>query len=115
MSLEWKTVNRVLTAVSILAFAIAILGAIGEFLGWWNAVGEILITSGAVIGALTGLASLVGGAGQQTVAAIHRTVENNNGLLEESSQKLDRLETLDDVQYELDRQTGVLEQIRDRM
>jgi uncharacterized transporter YbjL len=113
MSLEWKTVNRVLTAVSILAFAIAILGAIGEFLGWWNAVGEILITSGAVIGALTGLASLVGG--QQTVAAIHRTVENNNGLLEESSQKLDRLETLDDVQYELDRQTGVLEQIRDRM
>lgn len=113
MALEWDTVQRILILVMILSFGVAILGAIGEYRGWWNDVGEVLMTFGTVTGALSGIVGLVTSAGQGTVLSVQGTVEDNNELLEDNNELLEdstrKLETLDDIQLELDRQTGVLE------
>lgn len=100
------------TGVSILGLLVAILGGVGELLGWWNEIGELMVSTGTIVGAVAGIFILFEGASQQTVEATHHTVEDNNELVRESNTKL---ETLDDVRYELDRQTGVLEDIRDRV
>lgn len=120
MALEWRTVQRILILVMILSFGIAILGAVGEYRGWWNDVGEVLMTFGTVTGALSGIVGLVTSAGQGTVEDIqgtvegnHEVLESNNDILQDNNELLEdstrKLETLDDIQLELDRQTGVLE------
>lgn len=106
-------------------FGMAILGAVGEVLGWWNGVGEVLMTVGSLSGlALTG-ASAYYAAGREQVSAVRETVEDNNELLgdntellednnevlRESNDKLDQLNELE----KLDRQVELLQGIHDRL
>lgn len=108
MALSWEQVQRILVTVMILSFLVAILGGVGEHLGWWDALGEVMMTTGTVVGGLAGIFTLYGGASREQVQEVRAAVVDNGD-------KLDKLDTLDDIQFELDRQTGVLAQIRDRL
>lgn len=119
MALPWHRVQRILVTVMILSFLVAILGGVGEVLGGWDAIGEVMMTAGTSVGALAGILTLLGGATQDQVRTIRSTVADNNTLLRRGNRKL---ETLDGIQFELDRQTGVLadqmqvlRQIRDQL
>lgn len=105
--------------LSLLFFAIAILGAVGEYLGWWGLVGDIAITVGSIAGLLLGVATHITSATETQLGTVHDAVRDNG-------EKLDTLvdidEDLDRVQLELDTQTGVLDrqvglltEIRDRL
>lgn len=110
---QWQRLGWTLTA---LFFLMAVLGLVGEILGWWNDTGEILITVGAIASIFLGVATLFGGAGRGQVAGVQAAVEVNGFKLDSVDTKLDKLEKLDDldrIQFELDEQTGVLRDIRD--
>ncbi len=103
---QWQRLGWTLTA---LFFLMAIVGLIGEIVGWWNDVGELSMTIGAIAGLLIGIATLFAGAGRSQVAGVQAAVEANGFKLD----KLDKLDDLDRIQFELDEQTGVLRDIRD--
>lgn len=98
--LQW-----ILYGLSLFFFGVAVLGAVGEYLGWWDVVGEVLMSVGTLAGVLIGVFSVLEGATRDQVARVHDAVVDNGS----------QLETLDEIQLELDRQTGVLAQIRDRL
>lgn len=102
-------------------FALAILGAVGEILGWWNDTGEVLVTVGSLAGLFVTAATAYYAAGRDQVAVVKGTVEDNNSLVEEnneilseSNEKLDQLEELDKLE-QMDRQVELLQGIRDRL
>lgn len=101
--LQW-----ILYGLSLFFFGLAVLGAVGEYLGWWDAIGEVMMSVGTLAGVLITVFGIVEGATRDQVAQVHDAVVDNG-------QQLQRLDTLDDIQFELDRQTGVLAQIRDRL
>lgn len=129
-------ISKTVFVIGVLMF---LLGLVGELLGWWNDVGEILIQVGTGAGAFGGLATVVVGSSSGEVRAVHEAVEDNgetlhsvdgkldsaDGKLDSVDGKLDRLEKLDDldvIQTELDTQTGALDrqiqvlgEIRDRL
>lgn len=122
---------------------LAVLGVVGELLGWWNDIGEWLIDAGSIVGVLlTAIALLLASTRGQvrgvagtlgeivaTTETIARQAEttaattlDTNLKMESVDRKLDKLGELDVIQFELDRQTGVLDDqlsvlgaIRDRL
>lgn len=136
-----KTAERILFTGGAIGFLVAILGIVGELLGWWNDVGQLLTTLGSVAGlALTGSGIVLNADrgqaqaildGQSTthdqlasmdarLESVDGKLESMGGKLDSVDGKLDKLDELDVIQAELDRQTGaldrqieVLEQIRD--
>lgn len=84
----------------------------GELLGWWNDLGEVGVTITTLGGLLITLGAAYFSAGQKLVEAVHGAVVDNGKALSSVDGKLD---TLDDIQWALDEQTGVLTQIRDRL
>lgn len=138
MQYTWDFVHRVLIALMVIGFGMAALGLIGEILGWWNDVGQILMTVGTVVGAGAGLVELVGGASEATVEAVredlgtvdeavgevhgavgdvHEAVGDVEGAVGDVQAAVggvgEKLGTLDAIEVELDTQTSVLEDIRD--
>ena len=122
-----ETVIRIGWISAALGFLIAIVSGVGEYLGWWDLVGEICMTVGSLLGIIATFStlSLTAGRGQmaavqetlgsvdETTAANHQLLQANHDLLErqadlqqESSAKLDKLDV---IEAELDRQTGVLD------
>lgn len=108
---------------------------LGQMLGWWNDVGQILITVGTIVGALAGTVELVSGASlarveavqadvggvreavsgvREEVGGVRRDVGNVHEAVEANGDQLGKLEGLDDIEHALNEQTSVLEQIRDR-
>ncbi len=154
---EMDTVLKITWGMAILGWSMALLGIVGgiaglaepvsraaeaiglgQMLGWWNDVGEVIVTIGAIIGVLMTTGSLLLGSGRKQVdrmdrrlVSVHgavldngRTLTSVDGKLDklEQLEKLDQLDDLDVVQAGLDAQTGVLgvqlgvlEQIRDRL
>lgn len=100
--------HRLLVAGSVLGFLVAILGLIGELLGWWDLVGEILMATGTVLGLLLAAVDLFRGASEAQVNGIDQTLDRMDA-------KLDPLDKLDTIGTRMDQQTVVLEQIRDRL
>lgn len=101
MKLSTSTFQRLSLVVALLLFAMAILGIVGEVLGWWNEVGEILTTVGTLGGLLVAWSALATGSTEEQVDRVHQAVVDNGA-------KLEKLDKLDGIQLELDRQTGVL-------
>ena len=111
---------------AVVFFAMAVLGLIGELLGWWNDAGAWLVgigTGGALLLAMLGL---LWSASRGQVGAIATAVNANGAKLDLANGKLDlaniKLDQLDAIQFELDRQTGVMDRqlgvlvaIRDRL
>lgn len=116
----WIRLGWSLTAVFLL---IGVVSLLGEILGWWNDLGEIGSTIGMVGGLMLGIATLVLGAGREQATTIRHYVEKNHELahknhrVAEKSHELLRSSdsTLDKIQLELDEQTGVLRDIRERL
>lgn len=112
MQYTWDFVHRVLIALMVLGFGMAILGAVGEVLGWWNDIGEVLMTVGTILGALTGVMALLGGASEATIQSLRNDVGDVHDAVIGNGEKLG---TLDAIEVELDTQTSVLEDIRDSL
>lgn len=138
---EMNTVLKITWGMAILGWLMALLGIVGELLGWWNDVGEVIVTIGTIIGLLMTTGSLLLGSGRKQVdrmdrrlVSVHgavldngRTMTSVDGKLDkldelEQLEQLKKLDDLDVVQARLDAQTGVLgvqlgvlEQIRDRL
>lgn len=120
---DMDQVVRIGWTVTILAFIVTVLSGVGEYLGWWNLVGEVGLTAGSVITVMVGLGTLAASAGRGQAGGVRETVEDNGETLtsidaqldklDSMDAKLDRLGAIDDdldrVQVELDKQTGVLD------
>lgn len=104
--------HRLLVAGSILGFLVAILGLVGELLGWWDLAGEVLMAGGTLAGLVLASVDLLRGASEAQVEGIDETLDSVDAKLGTMDTKLDKLETIDE---KMDRQTVVLEQIRDRL
>lgn len=126
---DMDTVIRIGWTVTILGFILTVVSIVGELRGWWNFVGEVGATTGAIVTVVVGMGTLLAGAGRQQVGGVRDAVETNGrkldklDVIEDALVEADgRTSKLDAVQVELDRQTGVLdrqveilERIRDGM
>lgn len=111
------TVIRLGWTIAILGFLVAIVSGVGELLGWWDLVGEIGLTVGSILGVVATLTTATFTASRDQAEALldaherhGRRLDAIDGTLGSMDGKLDKLDDLDAVQVELDRQTGVLEQ-----
>lgn len=105
--------ERLFLLGALLFFAMAILGLVGEVLGWWNDTGELLVSIGTIGGLVLTTGFGFASAGRRQVSTVHDAVLDNGKTLVSVDGKLDKLDGLDRVQVQLDQQTGVLEDIRD--
>lgn len=101
VKIKTSTFQRLSLVVAILFFGMAILGIVGEVLGWWNDVGELLTTVGTLGGLIVSWTSLTAGSTEAQVDRVYQAVVDNG-------EQLEKLDSLDAIQLELDRQTGVL-------
>lgn len=101
-------VGWILWTGSALAWAIAALGILGEVLGWWNLLGEVMAIGGSVGGLLLGAAGLVWTASRRQVHLVATGVVAAHTTLDTIDRKLDKLDALDE-------HTVLLREIRDRL
>lgn len=106
-----ETMLRVSWIVAAAFAALAIVSLLGEIFGWWNDLGEVGATVGSIVSVIVTVSAVYYNAGRNQVEKVHDAVVDNGQQLGQ----LDQLDTLDDIQFELDRQTGVLAEIRDRL
>lgn len=124
-----ETATRWIWLMAGLSFLLAIVSGIGEYLGWWDLVGELGMTIGGVAGVVLTAFGVLSTSSRQQVADVHATVRRNGRTLSSMDRKLERLDELDRleviedalieqdgraskldvVEAELDRQTGVLD------
>lgn len=130
--LDPETATRLIWIMAALSFLLAIVSGIGEWLGWWNLVGEIGMTVGGAGGLVLTAFGILSTSSRDQVQGVHETVRDNGRTLASMDDKLDELDKLDKlddldvirdalmmedgeaskldiVQFELDRQTGVLD------
>lgn len=142
---EWDNTLRLIATMSALSFLVALLGLIGELRGWWDDTGEWLMGLGTFGGVLIALIGPLYAAGRGQVRTIGHGMTHVSqqafrietrlaGMdtkldaldqlekLDTMDAKLDKLDKLDRIQFDLDRQTGILDrqvtlltQIRDRL
>lgn len=80
--------ERLLWILSILGLAIAVVGVIGELRGWWNDVGELLISFGTVASVATAVVVLLIYATKGQVHRVADGVEGNGVKIEAMHQDL---------------------------
>lgn len=130
---ETATVQRIFLVLMVIFFGMAILGIVGEILGWWNDIGEVLTIVGTIGGLFVGAATMSTGASEKHLNEVQAAVLDNGTQLKKNGTQLEengatlgtidgKLDKLDKVQVELDRQTGVLDEqlsvlteVRDRL
>lgn len=113
---KWDYIYYAMIAGTIFFFGMAIVGFVGELLGWWNDVGEALMQVGSAGGALLGGATLVVGSSRSQVEATKDAVEDTRDAVDETKRAVeDNGDTLERVDEHLSEQTRVLRQIRDRV
>lgn len=110
-----ETAIRVGWAVTLLGILIFVVSALGEYLGWWDLIGEIGMLVGTVLSIVVGFGTWFSGAGRRQLAEVGEDVqsvgEDVRGVryaVLANGAKLDKLDELDVIQAELDKQTGVL-------
>lgn len=110
-----ETAIRVGWAVTLLGILIFVVSALGEYLGWWDLIGEIGMLVGTVLSIVVGFGTWFSGAGRRQLAEVGEDVqsvgEDVRGVryaVIANGVKLDKLDELDVIQAELDKQTGVL-------
>lgn len=114
--------QRILKAITVVSFAIALVALLGELRGWWNDLGEIAITVATIVGALGGVATVLVGSTSDEVRSVGREIRSVGEAVDRNGGKLDaigdalvedtengRVSRLDVVQAELDHQTGALD------
>lgn len=131
--METEKALLITRGMMVAGLLLAIVAIVGEVLGWWNDVGEVMLAVATVFGTLGGVASLIIGSSSEEVRRVHRAVVDNGTTLGSVDTRLDsvdgkldsmdgKLDELDTIQVELDQQTGVLDrqvallaEIRDRL
>lgn len=117
-----ETATRLIWLMAALSFLLAIVSGIGEYLGWWDLVGELGMTIGGVAGVVLTAIGIASTASRRQVANVQGAVVRNGRTLASMDAKLEvvedalvasddegRVSKLDVVEAELDRQTGVLD------
>ena len=90
-------------ALTAACFAVAALGLIGEFLGWWHDLGEWLTVGGSLLGLLLGATAYFTGATRNQVRGVAVAVQEGNGRLESIARGVGTANgTLDTVNQKLD-------------
>lgn len=141
---KWDYIYYALIVGTVLSFGLALLGFVGERLGWWNDLGEIFMYVGTATGVVLGATTIVVGSSRTQVEAARRTVESTRtavehtknavedtkNAVEETTTAVDETkaaveetktaveangQTLASVDEGMTRQTRVLEEIRDRI
>ncbi len=115
-------VNRILLGLTLFFFGIALLGLVGELLGWWNLVGEILMAAGTFGGFVLGAATLSQGASRNQVDTVDEKLGSMDGTLgsmddqlDSVDSKLDQLDSMDSKLDQLDSMDTTLDEIRDAL
>jgi hypothetical protein len=106
--------ERLFLLGAVLGLLIAALGIVGEVLGWWNDIGEVLVTTGTLASVVLGLGFGLANASRRQVEGVREAVEGNgdklDGVHEAIAGENGVVHELDVVQAELDAQTGVLQE-----
>lgn len=94
-TVDLDRLERLLIILSLLSFGLVALGLIGEYRGWWNDVGEMIISFGTVAGVATGVVALVVNSTKTQVRRVADGVEGNGHKLdrihESHGDKLDQI------------------------
>lgn len=80
--MDLDRLEQVLWLLAALGLGLALLGVVGEHAGWWNDVGELLITFGTVASVATGVLALLINATKNQVRAVANGVTDNGHKLE---------------------------------
>lgn len=115
MRVTHETAHRFLMGGSILMFLVAILGAVGEVLDWWDAFGEVLMTVGTLGGLVLGGVDFFRGASEGQVQAVKGRLGSVDGKLDRLGTmdgKLDQLETMDSKLDQLETMDSKLDQLK---
>ncbi len=99
---KWDYVYYALIAGTILSFGIALLGLVGELLGWWNDVGEAFMYLGTAAGLALAATTAIIGSTRSQVDETTQAVEDNGVVLHRVDSRLDS------VDQEMSKQTIVL-------
>ena len=87
--------ERLLWLLAAIGLGLALLGVAGEYAGWWNDVGELLISFGTVASVATGVLALLINATKDQVRAVADGVASNatklDDIRESHGEKLDRI------------------------
>lgn len=135
--MDLDRLERLLIVLSLLSLGLVVLGLLDERLGWWNDVGEVLISFGTVASVATAVVALLVNATKGQVHRVADGVEDNGEKLDHvvqgtqtNGEKLDRViegteangdkldvlhEDLASVDEHVEAQHDVLLQIRDRL
>ena len=108
------------TIGSILSFGVAALAAVGEYLHWWGDFGPWLWSLATPAGLLLGIIAALVSATKGQAREIAVGVKGSNAKLDQANVKLDENNAMlrrfmEAVVTRLDRQTELLEEIRDRL
>jgi hypothetical protein len=80
---DLNRLERLLWLLAAVGLGLALLGVAGERAGWWNDVGELLITFGTVASVATGVLALLINATKDQVRAVANGVTSNGAKLDE--------------------------------
>ena len=80
---DLNRLERLLWLLAAVGLGLALLGVAGERAGWWNDVGELLITFGTVASVATGVLALLINATKDQVRAVANGVTSNGAKLDQ--------------------------------
>lgn len=114
--MDLATFQRITGIGAILFFPMALVGLVGEILGWWNDTGEVLMIVGTSSGLLLSVAMFAACSSMRQVTGVAQGVERANPSLDEANRSLGETNSsLGRMDRKLDEQTVVLREIRDRL
>lgn len=94
-----ETAIRVGWAVTLLGILIFVVSALGEYMGWWDLVGEIGMLVGTVLSIVVGFGTWFSGAGRRQLQAVGAEVRGVRGVVEANGTVLGSVDAkLDDLQ-----------------
>lgn len=115
MRVTHETAHRILMTGSILMFLLALVGAVGEYLGWWDLLGEVFMTVGTVGGLILGGVDLLRGASEEQVDGVSAQLGSMDDKLGTVYGKLDKLDSMDGKLDSMDGKLGTMDGKLDKL
>lgn len=120
---RWDYVYYALWVLTVVFLGMWFVGWLGEQLGWWNDIGEVLVGVGRIAGLGLAAVTVLIGATRSQVRATNEAVQTTKDAVHETEDAVHETkdavhETKDAVEAngaKLDQQTVILREIRDRL